>query len=756
MPDCSNDALKDVLRDLKDNLSAGTTVLIDKIQSVNYSSGLSSAVDVLGDVGLATLESIASRMIANQANFSFIEGLGSTGQLLATILSSGQLAYLGIMGFLFSMLRFELEARYIVMSNILTDLNTIETLVNLLINLIDKSGPQESLLQRAYEKVWAANQKLEDINSQLQALNYYDSYYLSSVTNNLTDAQDIMETPIMDAIAQMAEDAHFLPQALEITGNVFMDPRTAMKELYIDWIGEEIGEDGGQTETRNQDYTAYTTGKAASRQQQLSTFMTGIMDYLDYSGTPAYLNLKIKELGMNIVKYLPLDPRAKAALLLDFAPALSAAPEERTALVTVDFRDISYRNLIADNGSTDRSLKTLNDSIKTRVKWLSKLEGNWEGFNLVGNINTSAIGTVFEELKAIKDDMEKYVPHPIKSPDQTKPEKAIPNNVIKSAKFSAWRSRIESVKRNLDTINRSTGQQAESLGESYENLNALVNKLNQLQYEYGEEDLYSVTGLEKDKGVFDENDNTPESDDAYLQLKILVSSVFDNLGNRDALLKIRNQISEARLSVTGALSRDNSLIGDINIFTSEILNSDGMKQQLAFIDGILQDEEITSKNNTLKYIIDELKMGNIQLVTSLGIGAVQEGVALGQGLVENLPSRAEISEAFSTAMAAAGSGFSNIGDCLGQLGRPRMPKDISDATEKALQEQLVLDEDFNMDNAAIIESDKVINDKLNLIQGVDVPDEEIPLSPENINKVKDASREAYQSLGILTVDDFIT
>ncbi|MBC8548173.1 MAG: hypothetical protein H8D23_00845 [Candidatus Brocadiales bacterium] len=746
MPDCSNDALAKVLRDIADNASASTAAFADKVRAIDFTSGLAQTTDVLGDLGEAALDSAASQIIANGLNATYAQGLGSIGRQLATILSGGHLAYLGVAGFLFTLLRYELESRVIVSSNFLNDVQDLGGIISLMINLLDKRGDEDDLiLQKAYEEIFGAHSLLQDLYDQLEALKYYSNDSVPTITDRLSEAQEIMETPVLDALAQIAEDAHFAPQWMEIGHNALRNPQSVYDDLYHDVITENQ-EDYTGPETRNQDYQVYTSGQAASRSKQLDTFLTGIFEYIDYSGTAAMLDMKVKELGLNVVRYLPLGPIEKVALLSNFAPKISAAPDSSRNLFTVDFTDISYRGIIEDNSSfPNRNLGGLNTTIKKRLGLLSTYTGAFGDMALVNNLSNLGVSKVYDQLTTLKDDIEQYVPHPVGSPDQTSPQINIPTTAAKSFKMMAWRSKIEAVKRNLNTLDSTFGQQAEGIGASYDNLDFILELID--GYTNDETGLYN-----------DDNDNTPAGEDAFIQLNALIGHLFDDLTNRGGLLAIQNQLAECRLSLGNSIREDKVLIDAIKTFTDSILDTPGMQEQVAFLEGVLNNEELVSKNNTIKYLVDEFKQGNIQLVANLGLGAITDTVELGQaGLnaVQNIPSVGEMSDAFKVAMGSVGSAFTNIGDCLGQLGRPSVTNELKEAGEKAKIQARIVEEKLN----ATIQSNAVAGEQLQirkeLLTGTTVPEAELPVTQENVSKVEESVKEVYEKQGLTTKESLI-
>ena len=741
MPDCSNDAIVEVLRDMADNVSAGTTALGDKIRAIDFSSGLSQAGEVLGDLGTAALQSAASQIIEDAGAFGYAAGLGSVGSMLATILSGGQLAYLGLAGFLFTLLRYDLESRVIVASNFLDDLNSLSVLIGLLQNLSKKrNGEDDLVLQRAYEEIYEANKLLGDINKQLKALEYYSNESVPTIKGRLDQAQELMDTPIIDSLITIAENASFAPQSWEIAHNVIRNPQSVYDDMYKD-----LTEEG--SETRNADYQVYTASTSASRSQQLDTFMTGIMEYLDYSGTAAMIDFKVKELAMNIITYLPLSPLAKVALLANFAPKISAAPASSSALLTVDFTDVSYRGLIDSNNNSSRSLDNLNKSIKTRITWLSKFPLSFGDMTLVNNLTAKGIDEVAKELDELTKDIEQFVPYPVPSPDQSGPEKLFHprSSTAKSFKMVAWKSRIESVKRLLNTVDSTVGQQAESIGNSHNNLDAIMAVLE--------------TYVNEDTGFYnDDNNFTPDGEGSVEHLTKLVGMLFDNLTDSDGLVSIQNQISESKLSLHLAIAADRKLIQVINTFTGSILSGPGMQTQMHFLDSVLSNSELTSSNNTLKYLVDEIKIGNIQLVTNLALGALQEAGTLGEeGLnaIQNMPSLGEVGDAFAVAMGSIGSALGNIGECIGQLGRPRVVNDLQKDAESALAQSLIDGEKQDSAIGAANSAQAVLQDKLDKLNGVEIPAEDLPVTIDGVGELSGSTESAYIDLGITTSNGMI-
>jgi len=743
MPDCSNEAIVKVLRDMADNVVAGTTALADQAKAIDFASGLAQTSDVLGDLGTAAIQSATSQILSSASGLSYVAGLGSVAGMLATLLSGGKLAYLGVAAFLFSLLRYDLEARVLVSSSLSSDMQALSAIITIMINLSIKGSDEVDLvLQRAYEQLFSANTRLGNIDKQLKAREYYSTDEISIIESELDKAQEILDTPILDALVTIAEGAHFFPAEWEMAHNAQRKPASAYEDLY------SVTDNG--FEERDEDaYKTYAAGQAATREENLNTFMSGVMEYFDYTGTVGLLDMKVKELAMNIVNYLPLDPSAKAAMLSNFAPKISKAPADSAAPLTVDFTDISYRGLIEENSASGRPLGNLNESIKTRLTYLSKYNESFQDMALVNSLTANGISGLSGQLDELTDDVEQYVPYPVGSPDQDKPEVNIASTAAKSFKMMAWKSRIESVKRNLDALNGSFGEQAESIGESFENLDAILELVNT----YTEE----VSFFNSSPGFYnDGNDHTPEGEDSFLQIHKLVGMLFGDLTSKGGLEEIQTQLSECQLSLSKSIAADNAIISAINNFTSGILDSPGMQTQLAFLNSVLENPALVSSNNTLKYIIDEFKKGNIQLVTNLSLGAIQEAGTIGQaGLdaINNMPSVGEMSDTFMTAMGSIGSAFSNIGECIGQLGSASIAEQARVAAEASATQAAIKTEILDAASASVGAGRRALQKTLDIMNGIEIPEADQPLSGDNMLKVKDSANDAYASVGVPSVDD---
>jgi hypothetical protein len=162
------------------------------------------------------------------SKFQFADYIPSFGSAIATLLTTGSMAYLALAAFLYVLLKFELKRRIVVMQLLLHELRKTQKLVLLMLNSPALSDASTSrMLEFAYAYIRQAYIDVGEARNQMTNLGYYFTSKLDSADNQLENAKKAMETPVADALIKMIEDARlFEPDVEEYAEKLKNPPST--------------------------------------------------------------------------------------------------------------------------------------------------------------------------------------------------------------------------------------------------------------------------------------------------------------------------------------------------------------------------------------------------------------------------------------------------------------------------------------------------------------------------------------------------
>jgi hypothetical protein len=198
------------------------------------------------------------------------------------------------------------------------------------------------------------------------------------------------------------------------------------------------------------------------------------------------------------------------------------------------------------------------------------------------------------------------------------------------------------------------------------------------------------------------------------------------------LKNLANTLQEAISSLNDAIIDDQSLISQINGFTSSLVLIPSMEEQIALVERCLKEDNKATK--LVKKLIEEVRKGNIELLINTALGGVAQITSNPVGrLVKEVinpdapPQTTSINPILEVGLGSIESIFKDVGSCVQALfGHNQVAGAAQQATEKLDEKILTELENLAADVAETYYIDDIINESLNVINDPDsIPGKEV-------------------------------
>jgi hypothetical protein len=547
-----------------------------------FKSGWGNLASIVNDVSMEGFKDMLSSAIMAGGGYlgtQAIAGLSSLVpgiSLLMNVLTAGQQAYLSVQAMIYTYYRYEIQNRILVLTLLSGNLDKIIFLLDMLMNskALESDKENQRMVNEAYKYISSATNSVSDAKSQQENLGYYSVSNLKTASYNLDKAHDVLKTPILEAIGKAFDQARFIDNSpLEALGrnkdanNILSFPSNMVEEI------------------ENLSNGTRTFEKSEEDLKKRIHSWKDVEDTL-YAGVAEYLNLPIGIIGIQSEMTKVLESSAK------YLPVMGAGLYNviNTGGNLKDMIGTAWKGI----SGKDRTLKNLNSVIKMMYFLMSMFEDSWKVFNLVKDVSSDILSSIYGTLSALRDDVGD---HASISGDQINPK--VKAKAAIAVKINLWKVRIKNNKRMLDSISETMlGTQQEGLGIAYRNLDLLKAHLISFKTNYT-----------------DDSEHTPNSDGAYKLLNAIYLDFFDSLFNKEKMKKFVNTLKEGRMLIYDAIEDDKKVLSFITAFTSSVINIPSIKEHMILLDTFLNSDKYG--NSPIAIIIKDLKMGNLNKVSAL-------------------------------------------------------------------------------------------------------------------------------------------
>lgn len=598
--------------------------------------------------GSAFVNNLVSDAMSNVANLPIDHGLSSAGTMIATLLSGGQLAYLGLAAFLSTLLKAELQKRIEISLTIQDDMVLINTLVGYLQSLKTAGDTDKMLLalEQAYGYIALATGNMGDISNQLTYRDYYSVSKATKASSYLDSARASMRTPLADSIFEVVKSSGFATTGFFGKGLAHIESMT-----NPDVVWDSVNAD-------NSSYDAMIAEKAAQRatkEEQTATLLKGLSAF---TGVPfgslllaGELSKIIKDVKNDLSKYLPLS---LSGLLGPAGAVVGAAFSDTLSLDTLT------------GMSKQRDLNSLNLTIESKITNIAKYASSWEGLNALTSVLLPQVNSTLKKITDLKADIGEYV-----GEDANKP---LGSGAVLSLKMTLWKSQINSIQTNIDTIS-GLGATSEAIGGAYESLDTLLEAINTEALVYTE-------------GV-------PESELAYDLIFKVLGEILQAVLGGSGLKEIQSQISESITSLKISQAADKVMLGRIGSFQSNVLSVPGIEPMLKMTASVLDTDKY--KNSFLSKLIEDVRDGDLAGMMNMSMAAVTGTVDIAKNL-KAAATGGEITTAnpvLGAVLGSVGAMYSNLSDCVATILENNESAKLAriDALKEATEQSKIYGED---------------------------------------------------------------
>jgi hypothetical protein len=682
MPDCKMD-LK--LVDLYKRLDE---ILLEKENAIDAATGgawdnlVGDLEDFNGDVVGDTLNIAAAGILnglqEDLMNGSAFGGISSYGTMIALLLSAGQTSYLGLAAMLLYLLQLELERRIKLSQFLMFDLKAINQLLLLIINSPALKGRTNSLdnIRASRNHVLNAETTLGEAYSQLQNLNYFSPTKLDSSDSELEKAKNVLSTPIADAISKIITDSHLLrgpyrapedrkSHTWEDVYNYIQDPESLVEDAKF--LTENVIPGGDPVKNQNaidanvnryiKEVVDPNYPQAATKEEKLDTMIAGISEYvgIDLDGESlTSIQAVITQFATHFAKYIPYNPLAFASTM---------------ASVTGAIGDGDYSDAIDEIGGAmaQRTLFSLNNTIKQKVEWLSQYPKLWDDMSTLTSVMLPMLFHALDITTSVRIDMDKLI---VDTPN---------TQTMLSAKMFIWKKKIDNIQTYIRSL-ESGGDQLASLGSAQESLDRVIAQLNEKKVQYE-----------------DDNDGTPESELAYELLSDILGNIWDVVTSQSKLADLQSSVAESILSVQNSIDDDEALMGTILSFCGNVLAIPGVEDSMKICENTLDSEKF--EGTPIQRLIEEVRNGNLGLLINASMSSVSDITSTIEGVVSG-----ENNPILEIAHDSIGSLFSTINNCADKFKDDKlMAKEFAEK-DKAAKEKAAMN--ASSERQAITEAKK--------------------------------------------------
>jgi len=680
MPEC--DDLTSLYKRLKDIILAKGSSLSSLFKGA-FQDVLSDLENLAGDVASdaldITLAGITNSIFDNFMNQPLGSGISSIGTMIAAFLSSGQTAKLGLAAMLMYLLKVELERRSALSQFLLFDLQAINQLLLLVLNSPAFKGKTNTLsnLTASHKHVLNAETFLGEAYSQLNNFNYFSPVKITTADTELTLARKVLSTPIADAIEKIIQDAHLLRGRYRDPGDrkiitwedvyeYTTEPESIVDDIKlifkdVDFSDSSKFEDNLDIIDKNtKEFLVTVENRWPSRatyDQQLDTLIGGIAEFanIDFSGESlTQIQSVIIEFAEHFSTYVPYDPTRMAATLVNIYKAGAGLKDrfDQSGKNAQDFvfSSSAFRQTAEELKSTmaERSLLSLNNSIQTKIRLLSKYPENWSEMSELTSMMLPMTFYAYDMTKNVRTDMATYI------------EDTPNTQMMLSLKIKIWKKKIENIQRYLDGL-KDPSKQLADVGIAQDRLETLVNQLKVLAAQY-----------------VDDNTGTPESELAFDLLNNILTKIWDVIFHPSKLRELQSLVAESILSLKNSIKADSSLIGSIVGFSGSVLTIEGVADSIKLAENVLDLEKF--EGTPVYSLIKEVRNGNIELLMNAAMTFLTDfttGALQALGKIQNFSTN----KILDITLQSIGSIFANIKSCA------ELFLDGGKASLKAFEEQ---------------------------------------------------------------------
>ena len=569
MPGCNNKTLVEIFRLKWENTFESGQSAWTKAKNI----GLDSVLDYLETAG----GSMVSTIMSDISNISVFNGVTNLGNLVAQYLTSGTTSYLSMSAYVLTLLRQELEKRYVTQNILLNEIIKIKEILRYM-DIKDVSDPNDNQeLQKAYNKVFTAYYQISSAARIYRSQGTYNRNLIENAQTNLDAAKAYLDSPVAQAITGAIKDSKLYINLENTYEKIITDMNDVVSDLQFNY-------DNRNSETTIADRAA---AELEETEDLLASFGNFIKDYLGYPTTLAELMRVVVSLAITAGKYLPIDPTQKYAMLLNL------------------FGEGGFEGAMEKNVSK-RPLKVLNDSIETRIGFISNFENQWDGLNALGVVLSGSLDSVESSLKDVSDDMEKYVKYTKKSPTAKNPLTQFTDTAAKTIKMSLWKTKIDTISKNISTADYSVATQVINTKNAYDLLDTIMNTMLTEQEAYGDTDV-----------------NSPLSGAAYNQTALFIAAVFGISSYGFMNFKsMHTQAADAYIALTSSMEHDMLIINKIKNFCNIVWVIPGISGEIGELENYLK--EVIPPGKIGDKIRDLIGSGDLQAIISMAVSTLSE------------------------------------------------------------------------------------------------------------------------------------
>ncbi len=677
MPDCEFNASQLLTRkafnNALDKASNTNATILDEIgQSMgSLLAGISSQGGGLLDSAVgAAVDSIVADTLSNLSSLGVSGGLSTVGTMIATLLSGGQTAYLGLAAYLMTLLEIELEQRIEISLIIQEDMELIKRLLSYLQSIFNNSDSDNMLkeLQQAYKHIVNSTSAMGEVSSILENRKYFSLNKAIYADRELSYAKDKMKTPILDSILEVVTTSGFATDGILGQHLNLVEAKTKP-----DVIWARINGDNTSFKKIESDRSKSRTTK----EEQIDILLAGLSEYTNVPFGALLVGGELaniaKKLKTDLSKYLPLS----------LTGVMSPAGDVVGAVLT---GGLSTNKLL--EFSRKRTLYSLNSAIELKITNLSKYKESWNGLNKLTSVLLPLVNRVVVMLIDLQADVGKYA--------GVEATEKIGSGAVLALRMSIWKRQIDTIQTNINTL-KSAGEQSQNIGQAYDSLNTLMVQIQERSLVYTE-------------GV-------PESELAYDYIFKVLGELLDAILGNSSISKLESKIAESLTSLKISVATDKALLNQIKTYQGSALAIPGLRDMVMMTSTLLDKDKY--KNSLLATVVTGIRNGDLANLANISMAAVTSGTEIAKTVSGTVVNGVRNNEAdtgnpiFDAVLESMGAMYSDLGDCFAKIMENNEPaKLVQIEALKASSEKVTLyAEGTKHAEKELLHIDKIINEQ---------------------------------------------